>query len=156
MYHFNTERKMTMNNNYKITELSDEKKNYVFDKYCNSWHLGKYSKTVQEMIDKILEQMTSVGFVKPQITMGHVYGKVSYQSINEKKATWIFNKRLDIDTEYQFVHRTDQERNVLDFINNVNKTLTDFLCERYTIETTEKAILEYYKDALFDKDGNQK
>lgn len=143
---------------YYFDDLSPEMKQYVIDKYRTSWHLGKYSDVVKNKLDELNTKMINLGFVKPEIHIGHVDGVVRYKSINETKAAgWLFIKRTDPDVDYEFVKRTDEERNVTDLINGISKALTEFLQARYKMETTPTEIANHYRinHTRFDVDGTE-
>lgn len=140
---------------YCFDDLNPETKQYVIDKYRDSWHLGNYSNLVKNKLEELTTKLINLGVVKPEIHIGHVHGVVSYKSINKAKASWLFIKRTDPDVDYEFGKRTDEERNVSDLINGISKALTEYLQARYKLETTPTEIAKYYwiTYTRFDVDG---
>lgn len=141
---------------YCFDDLNPETKQYVIDKYRTSWHLGNFSNLVKNKLDELNTKLINLGFVKPEIHIGHVDGVVRYKSINKTKASgWLFIKRTDPDVDYEFVKRTDEERNVSDLINGISNALTEYLQARYKLETTPTEIANHYRinHTRFDADG---
>lgn len=141
---------------YYFDDLSPEMEQYVIDKYRTSWHLGNFSDVVKNKLDELNTKMINLGFVKPEIHIGHVDGVVRYKSINKTKAAvWLFIVRTDPDVDAEFHKIGDEERNVIDLVKGINKALTEFLQARYKMETTPTEIANHYRinHTRFDEDG---